>query len=160
MNKQMNKAQQGFTLIELLIVVAIIGILAAIALPAYQQYTNRAQFSKFVTAAGGAKSAVEVCAQTNANTTNLNTNCINGSVGIPDDVAAAGNILGVATAAGAGADAVTITVTSAGGNTALGSLDTGAIYVLTGQVQPNGSMLWAADCSTGSTDYTDFCPTF
>ena len=43
MNKQINKAQQGFTLIELLIVVAIIGILAAVELPAYQDYTNSAK---------------------------------------------------------------------------------------------------------------------
>lgn len=56
--------QQGFTLIELMIVVAIIGILAAIALPAYQTYTNKAKFSEVVNASAAVKSAVEVCAQT------------------------------------------------------------------------------------------------
>ncbi|PAU87568.1 major pilin PilA [Pseudomonas sp. WN033] len=52
------KAQKGFTLIELMIVVAIIGILAAIALPAYQDYTNRAKMSEVLTFASSARTAV------------------------------------------------------------------------------------------------------
>ena len=54
----MKKMQQGFTLIELMIVVAIIGILAAIAIPAYQDYTIRAQVSEGLSLASAAKSAV------------------------------------------------------------------------------------------------------
>jgi len=54
----MKKVQQGFTLIELMIVVAIIGILAAIAIPAYQDYTIRAQVSEGLNLGGGAKTAV------------------------------------------------------------------------------------------------------
>ena len=54
----MKAMQKGFTLIELMIVVAIIGILAAIALPAYQDYTARAQISEAVTLADGQKTAV------------------------------------------------------------------------------------------------------
>lgn len=58
MNKNIQKLQQGFTLIELMIVVAIIGILAAIAIPAYQDYTARAQLSEAVTLAGGLKTPI------------------------------------------------------------------------------------------------------
>ena len=54
----MTKLQQGFTLIELMIVVAIIGILAAIAIPAYQDYTIRAQVSEGMNLAAAAKAAV------------------------------------------------------------------------------------------------------
>jgi type IV pilus assembly protein PilA len=52
------KKQQGFTLIELMIVVAIIGILAAIAIPAYQDYTIRAQISEGLTLSAGAKTGI------------------------------------------------------------------------------------------------------
>lgn len=57
----MKAVNKGFTLIELMIVVAIVAILAAIALPAYQKYTARAKFSEVVTATNGVKQQVELC---------------------------------------------------------------------------------------------------
>ncbi|MDA1106834.1 MAG: prepilin-type N-terminal cleavage/methylation domain-containing protein [Proteobacteria bacterium] len=59
----MKKLQQGFTLIELMIVVAIIGILAAVAIPAYQDYTFKAKFAEVVAVSSAYKTAVAICAQ-------------------------------------------------------------------------------------------------
>ena len=60
----MKRIQQGFTLIELMIVVAIIGILAAIAVPAYQGYTRRAAYSEVVGTAASIRTGIDVCYQT------------------------------------------------------------------------------------------------
>ncbi|GAA6142213.1 pilin [Hydrogenophaga sp. 5NK40-0174] len=72
--------QKGFTLIELMIVVAIIGILAAVALPAYQDYTVRSRVTEGIALASGAKKQVEVDANTAAELTAL-ANTFNAQVG-------------------------------------------------------------------------------
>ncbi|MFT6919990.1 MAG: type IV pilus assembly protein PilA [Cognaticolwellia sp.] len=67
------KKAQGFTLIELMIVVAIIGILAAVALPQYQKYTQKARFSDVNVAADGVKSAMAVCLNIESEISKCNT---------------------------------------------------------------------------------------
>ncbi len=61
MNRSMQKVQQGFTLIELMIVVAIIGILAAVALPAYQDYTAKSKWAVNLSELDGIKQSVKGC---------------------------------------------------------------------------------------------------
>ena len=76
----MKRIQQGFTLIELMIVVAIIGILAAVALPAYQDYTKKANFAEVNAIAAAYQTAVAVCFQDADSTGAL---CDSGANGIP-----------------------------------------------------------------------------
>ncbi|MGE5450419.1 MAG: pilin [Acidobacteriota bacterium] len=114
----MKRVQQGFTLIELMIVVAIIGILAAVALPAYQDYTKRAKASEIVLAASGMRtcvteivqssgaSALDTCAASFTSTKYTSSVTVNATSGV---VTATGTVDG---------DAVTVLLTpTISGNT-------------------------------------------
>ena len=124
------KAQQGFTLIELMIVIAIIGILASVALPAYQTYTKKAKFSEIVIGTAGLKTAVEICAQDLGTVTGC-TDAASGSGWTINAVAASGRIASITTTNGV----ITATAVNTGGLN-------GETYILTPTFAA-GKVTWA-----------------
>ena len=127
--------QKGFTLIELMIVIAIIGILAAIALPQYQTYTKKARFSEVVLATSSVKGLVDVCFQTRG--AGLIANCKTAAL-VGADLPGA--------AAGTHVDTVTITGNAVVTGKGKSSVDA-KTFILT-PTAVGGTLTWAqaGDC--------------
>ncbi|TFW08757.1 prepilin-type N-terminal cleavage/methylation domain-containing protein [Oxalobacteraceae bacterium OM1] len=138
------KAQQGFTLIELMIVVAIIGILAAVAIPAYQQYTLKARFTEVVASTSALKTGVEVCAQ---NGSCVTSGALAGiSAGVGDIPAVPASTAVLASVAIGDTGTITATATTANGLNA-------QTYVLTPTLNSTTAQVtWATSgsCASGS----------
>lgn len=133
--------QSGFTLIELMIVIAIIGILAAIAVPQYQTYTMKAKFSEVVSAAGPYKTGFELCATDNGLVSTITAGVCDSGTTVG---AAASNATGEMPAQYTGGTGYTTSVTASGGVvTATGNASVGGkTYILTATIS-NGLVTWA-----------------
>ena len=139
----MKKVQQGFTLIELMIVVAIIGILAAIAIPAYQDYTIRAQVSEGLSLAAGAKASVTEYYQDRGFFPSTNA-----EAGLSTNTSITGNYVSQVDLA-AGADGVvTITYASGGGQQANRAIDAATLTL--SPITNAGSVDWICTATAGA----------
>ena len=133
------KRQQGFTLIELMIVVAIIGILAAVAVPAYQNYTIRAQVSEGTSLVGGVETAF---AEAYANTSSAYS--INSYIGISNSVY--GTYVSSVGLTAPGQIAVVY------GGSAVNAAINGSEIYFQAYTSPNGDITWLCNAGTASTN--------
>lgn len=140
----MYNQHMGFTLIELMIVIAIIGILASIAVPAYQNYLLRADFTETILGTGVLKMAVEVCAQSQG--LKQVGVCDEGTNGIPEKVSAGDKLVGLeltgtapARGKGAGKAGDTFIITATAPTDSPNSTET---FILTGTLQDSGLIVW------------------
>ena len=143
------KMQKGFTLIELMIVVAIIAILAAIAIPAYQDYLIRTQVSEGAVLADGAKTAVAEFYSNRGSLTNAN----NASIGLAGAKSITGSYVGSVTAA---AGLITVKYGNDGGAAGTGAKANAKIVGNTLLLSPltnAGSISWVCKSSSVSTKY-------
>jgi len=138
---EMKSVQKGFTLIELMIVIAIIGILAAIAIPAYQNYVIRAQATEGSSIIGSLETAFEECY---ANTGSASSCETNPDVGIPTSKTIAGTYVQSAKLTGAGQITVMYN-TNANANIA------GKTVVWTAYKSPDGNITWLCNNGTATT---------